>query len=102
MLDERALVVGLEEAALQARAPSPARAIRCSRLVERQPAVVAGVAAAELVEVDAVHDLDAVVGEHARESRMSSGTAPRRQPAAPVPIPDACPGMPNAGRSRCS
>ena len=61
LLDELALVVGLEEPRVEPELAGVA-VDRLLELQERHAAVVRRVAAADLVEVDAVHDVDAVVG----------------------------------------
>src|SRR4051794_35032822 len=76
VLDEVALVVGLEEPHLEVELAAELADPRFE-LLERQIAVVGGRATAQDVEVDAVHDLDAI--PHAANSctalaRSGSGT----------------------------
>jgi len=66
LLDELALVVGLKEARVELELAGE-RVDRLLELQERHAAVVLRVAPPDLVEVDAVHDVDAVArGGHLR------------------------------------
>ena len=84
LLDELALVVGLEEARVEVELVREG-VDRLLELEERHAAVVLGIAATDLVEVDPVHDVDAVAGVgHVRRglwqarARGAAGVAPRR------------------------
>src|SRR5207248_9104414 len=75
-LDEIAVVVGVKEACLEAVLSRGRRDPPLER-IELQLAVVSGIAAAELVEVDAVHHFDPVAYCH---SFANSLTAACRAP----------------------
>src|SRR5205085_12634985 len=77
LLDELALVVGLEELDGEVQLRTPVGDLGLE-LHQRQRPVVTGRTAAELVEVHAVHDGDAVSRVHAA---LSSRTAARSSPS---------------------
>src|SRR5581483_5022638 len=90
MLDEVALVVGLEEARDQPGLGPDFGDVALELLVVHR-AVVLGVTASELVEVDAVHHLDPVACDRAHEL-ANSRTAPIRSRAATSQSGRAAPG----------
>ena len=78
VLDELALGVRLKEAGVETELAGEA-VDRLLELAKCDPAVVLGIAAPDLVEVHAVHDLDAVVA-HAANSVMTRPPADARRP----------------------
>src|SRR5207248_7051916 len=88
--DDVALVVGVKEAGLEAQLIRR-RLDPDLELVQRQPPVVGRIPAAQLVEVDPVHDLDPIADAHpVTNSRTAPLSAPRETP---------CPGRGAPGAS---
>jgi hypothetical protein len=80
LLDELTLVVGLKEARVD-RELDRERIDRLLELQKRHPAVVRGIAPPELVEVDAVHHVDAVVVTDGHVRSLWHGAASGATPA---------------------
>src|SRR5215207_4648400 len=83
VLDELALVVGLELPGLEVELPRPAPDLLLE-LGEGEAAVVLGITATEDVQVCAVHDLDAVVGGRAQRSSSTAALTISPRSATPV------------------